>query len=271
MPAVRLKVATYNIWNHEIDKREAQLIGTINNTDADIIGLQEVPPAFYAKLTNSTNYKYHAYAASDKYKGMGDFSAILSKYPIDEHFTFVNNDSGDDINAHSVIFTVNDVRFSFANLHLPWDSVLAKEKQIIAIHQFIRTLKDKAHFFLMAGDFNCGTNSSVHQFLVADRSLHDCEAKPYWNDLSGVHAALNNYQPIPTLDFSANPRWDGNNTTHVPAVVDRIYVMECMEGKAWNYDWNLEVVTIFGKNVSPQTALATSDHYGVLAEVTFLI
>ena len=82
MEGVRVKIATYNIWNHEIEKREAQLINTINNIDADIIGLQEVPPAFYAKLITSTNYKHHAYAASDKYKGTGDFVAILSKHPI---------------------------------------------------------------------------------------------------------------------------------------------------------------------------------------------
>ena len=149
--------------------------------------------------------------------------------------------------------------------------MLAKEKQIIAIQQYICSKKDNAHFFLLAGDFNCGTNSSVHQFLVADRSLLDCEAKPYWNDLSSVHAALNGYQTIPTLDFSTNPRWGSKNTTHIPAVVDRIYVMECMEGKAWDYDWDIVNVEVFGKEVSPKTELAPSDHYGVLAEVTFAI
>jgi hypothetical protein len=101
--------------------------------------------------------------------------------------------------------------------------------------------------------------------------LLDCEAKPYWNDLTGVHAALNGYQTIPTLDFSTNPRWGSKNTTHIPAAVDRIYVMECMEGKAWDYNWDIVNVEVFGKEVSPETELAPSDHYGVLAEVTFTI
>ena len=266
-----MKIATYNIWNHEIGKRENQLIDEINKLDADIIGLQEVPPSFFARMIVNTEYNYHAYAASDKYKGTGDFVAIVSKHPIEEHYTFVKNDSGDDINAQSVIFAIGDVRFSFTNLHLPWDSVLEKEKQIAAIQKFICTQRDKAHFFLLAGDFNCGVNSSVHQYLIGDRSLHDSEANPYWNDLSGVHASLNNYPITPTLDFSTNPRWDGKNSTHVPAIVDRIYVMECMGGKFWDYDWDLKNVTVFGKEVSTETGFAPSDHYGVLAEVNFEI
>ena len=98
-----MKIATYNVWNHEIDRRETQLIDMINSVDADIIGLQEVPPAFYAKLKANTHYSHHAYAASDNYKDTGDFVAILCKHPIVEHYTFVKKDSDDDINAHSVI------------------------------------------------------------------------------------------------------------------------------------------------------------------------
>ncbi|MCL2373247.1 MAG: endonuclease/exonuclease/phosphatase family protein [Defluviitaleaceae bacterium] len=266
-----MKIATYNIWNHNIEKREAQLIDILNKIDADIVGLQEVPSEFYGKLVAGTNYKYHAYAASDKYKGAGDFVAVLSKHPLLEHFTFVDQGNHDGINAHNVIFEVEGMRFSFTNVHLPWDSVLAKERQIVAIQDFICSQEDKADFFILAGDFNCGVNSSVHRFLLGDSSLFGSEANPYWNDLSGVHAALNGYKLAPTLDFSTNPRWKGENTTHEPAAVDRIYVMECMRGKAWDYDWSLGNVTVFGRDISPKTGLAPSDHYGVMAEVEFSV
>jgi hypothetical protein len=44
-----------------------------------------------------------------------------------------------------------------------------------------------------------------------------------------------------------------------------------MNGKFWDYDWNLKNVTVFGKEVITKTGLAPSDHYGVLAEVDFTI
>jgi len=261
-----MKIATYNVWNHHIEKREEQLIETINKIDADIIGLQEVPSLFYEKLISNVKYSYHFYSKPDAYTGVGDFVAILSKHPIIEQFSFAENS---EINAQNAIFEADGIRFSFTNVHLPWDSILAKEKQIVTIEKFIRTQKEKAHFFILAGDFNCGVDSSVHHYLVGDRSLLDCEAKPYWNDLSGIHATLNNYKTIPTLDFINNPRWGGEETSCVPIVYDRIYLMECMEAHTWDYEWDLKNVTVFGRDVSSKTGFAPSDHYGVLAEVGF--
>lgn len=266
-----MKIATYNVWNSNIDKRTEQLFETINNIDADFIGLQEVTPTFYEKLIATVKYPYHAYSAQNMNMGDDDFVAILSKHPICEHFTLVGSGEYGNINAHNAIFEVGGIRFSFTNVHLPWDSALAKEQHIVAIQKFIRTQKDKAHFFILAGDFNCGIDSSVHRFLLGDSSLRDCEAKPYWNDLSGIHAALNNYKTIPTLDCTNNPRWRDEKSNWVPSVVDRIYLMECMEGCAWDYDWNITEVTVFGKDISHKTELAPSDHYGVLVSVEFEI
>jgi len=266
-----MKIATYNIWNSNIDKRTEQLVETINNIDADFIGLQEVTPAFFEKLIANVKYPYHAYSAPDTDMDDSDFVAILSKHPICEHFTLVGNTEYGNINAHSAIFEVNGIRFSFTNVHLPWDSVLAQEQHIVAIQKFIRTQKEKAHFFILAGDFNCGIDSSIHRFLLGNTSLRDSEAKPYWNDLSGIHAALNNYKTIPTLDFINNPRWCNVKPKWVPSAVDRIYLMECMEDRTWNYNWSIENVTVFGKDVSPKTELAPSDHYGVLVDVGFEI
>jgi endonuclease/exonuclease/phosphatase family metal-dependent hydrolase len=266
-----MKIATYNVWYSNIDKRAEQLFKAISNIDADIIGLQEVTTDFYEKLIANVKYPYHVYSAQDMNLSDNDFVAILSKHPICEHFTFVGNEEYGNINAQNAIIEVGGIRFSFTNVHLPWDSALAKEKHIVVLQKYIRAQKDKAHFFILAGDFNCGIDSSVHRFLLGDMSLRDCEAKPYWNDLSGIHAALNEYKTSPTLDCINNPRWRNEKLNWVPSVVDRIYLMECMEGQAWNYDWNIENVSIFGKDVSPKTKLAPSDHYGVLAEVEFAL
>ena len=266
-----MKIATYNIWNSDIGIRTDQLIETINNTDADFIGLQEVTPVFFETLVANTNYPHHVYSAPETTENENDFVAILSKHPICKHYTLVESAEYGDINAHSAIIEVDGIRISFTNVHLPWDSALTKEQQIVAIQKFIRTQKDNAHFFVLAGDFNCSANSSVHHFLLGDMSLQNYEANPYWNDLSGIHAALNDCKVAPTLDFINNPRWSGKKPTWAPTAVDRIYLMECMEGPSWDYEWDIKNVTVFGKDVSPKTGLAPSDHYGVLVDIMFKI
>ena len=108
----------------------------------------------------------------------------------------------------------------------------------------------------------------MHHFLLGDQSLLGCEANPYWNDLASVHAELNGYHVAPTLDFVNNPRWKGKNTNYAPDVCDRIYIMESF---CWDNEFRLLDVVVFGKEASPDTGYAPSDHYGVLAEVEFAV
>ena len=259
-----MKIATYNVWYPNIEKREAQLLREIRGLDADIIGLQEVPPEFYKKLAESSEYVYHAYARydapdlDDEEMGL----ALLSKYPFCEQTS--PRESGAD--AFNVIFEVEDIRYSVTNVHLPWDSALEKEKQIVAIDEYIHNQKEKVDFFILLGDFNCTESSSIHHFLLGDQSLLGSEAKPYWNDLAGAHAALNGYRVKPTLDFVNNPRWRGENTNYVPYTCDRIYIMESFN---WDNEFKLRDIEVFGKEVSVETGLASSDHYGVCAAVDF--
>ena len=260
-----MKIATYNVWYPNIDIRAEQLILEINNIDADIIGLQEVPLAFYNKLIENVKYSHHASYLNDE-EEMG--LVILSKHPIFEEFSLFESEEFDNSIAHNVIIEHNGIKYSITNAHLPWDSVLAKEKQIVAIDRYIHSQKDKAHFFILLGDFNCTMESSVHHYLLGDQSLLACESKPYWNDLASVHAKLNNYDVVPTLDFVNNPRWGGKNTNYIPDACDRIYIMESFN---WDYVFKLGNVNVFGKEVSSKTGYAPSDHYGVLADVEFVI
>ena len=259
-----MKIATYNVWYPNIEIREEQLLKELNDINADIIGLQEVPPAFYKKLVASTIFPHHVYVQYDEEMGL----TLLCKHPLCEHFSLFECVDFDNSIAHNAIFEINGTRFSVTNVHLPWDSALAKEKQIVAIDRYIHTQKDKAHFFILLGDFNCTQHSSVHHYLLGDQSLLGYEAKPYWNDLAGAHAALNGYDVIPTLDFVNNPRWHGENTNYVPDTCDRIYIMESFD---WDNEFKLKHVDVFGKKVSPKTGLAPSDHYGLLAEALFTI
>jgi len=255
-----MRFATYNIWYEGIDIRAAQLFMEIDKTDADVIGLQEVPPDFYEQLTRECKYKHSAYAAIDDEVGL----AIVSKHPILAETSLVESGAL----AQNIFFEKDGMRFSVTNVHLPWDSALEKEKQIVAVNAFIHKQKDAAHFFVLLGDFNSTMASGVHHFLMGDCSLLGHESKPYWNDLAYAHASLNGYTVAPTLDFVNNPRWRGENTVYVPDVVDRIYVMESFN---WDYTFDLHDVRVFGKEVSSKTGFAPSDHYGVLADADFRI
>lgn len=260
-----MKIATYNVWNENknIDIRAEQLIKEIDNVDADIIGLQEVSVDFWTKLISNIKYPHHVYFP---YQGQNEGLAFLSKHSIGNQFFLNGSAEYDNSLALNIIFEVKGISFSVTNVHLPWDSALAKEKQIVAIDKYIHDQKDKAHFFILIGDFNCTLSSSVHHYLLGEQTLLGCEAKPYWNDLATAHAALNGYDIIPTLDFVTNPRWRGKNTNYVPDTCDRIYIMESFN---WDYEFKLRNVNVFGKEVSPETGFAPSDHYGLLADVEF--
>ena len=259
-----MKIATYNVWYENIHVREDQLLAEIDMLDADVIALQEVPSAFYKKLTSITKYNYHTYISYDEESGL----ATLSRYPFVSQLSLFGSAEHSNSIAHNIVFEARGMRFSLTNVHLPWDSVLEKEKQIVAIDKFAHSQKEDAHFFLLLGDFNCTMSSSVHRFLLGDQTLRGCESKPYWNDLAYVHAALHGYDVSPTLDFISNPRWGGKNTNYVPDTCDRIYIMESFN---WNFEFTLRNVEIFGKEVSSKTGFAPSDHYGVVASVDFAI
>ena len=163
----------------------------------------------------------------------------------------------------NVLFEVDGKKISFTTLHLPWDSALEKEKQICEIDKFLHEQIQRVGLFILAGDFNGGMGSSVHRYLVGDQSLNGYEANPYWDEFATAYQALAGEEIKPTLDVIHNPRWAGGKSAYPPTVMDRIYTLE-----NW-YDISLERLSIFGTDVSKENNLAASDHYGVVAEITF--
>ena len=257
-----MKIATYNIWNHEtFDLRKKQIIKEINMIDADIIGLQEVPTSFYEDdLISQTNYPYHVYR---QYKGEQEGLAILSRYPLDKpSFLYELTDYSNACALH-VTFKANDLSFSFMNVHLPSDAIKAQEDQIIAINKFIDAYKADVNHAILLGDFNCGIHSSVHGFLTGEQTINGYAPHTRWDEMSQAYSVLNNQPLLPTLDCINNPRWKGKNTFYLPSVMDRIYLMD-----NWVYK-SLESVENFGTEVSDETGLCASDHYGVMAKMSF--
>ncbi len=258
-----LRLATYNIWNENKGRgnRFPQIVHEIESINADIIGLQEVTPSTYEALTQTLTYPYYYYA---EYRDEEEGLAFFSRYPIhDSFFLNTSEDYGNSAALHA-LFQVDSFTVSITNLHLPWDSILEKERQIVAIDRFIKTQREHAQFYMMLGDFNCTPNSSVHNYLLGEQSLLGCESKPYWFDLGSTYAAIHGIPNPPTLDCQRNPRWQYKNTTDMPVVYDRILIM-CSYGR--DYDEDILHVDIFGTDISAETGLSASDHYGVVADV----
>ena len=266
-----MKIATYNVWNDtgNIDVRTAHLIREINNVDADIIGLQEVLPDFWDNLIKHTDYKYHVFRM---FRHRSDGLAILSKYPFESEFFLYDSEEFQNSLALNITFKTNEMIFSVTNVHLPWDSILIKEKQIVAVNEYISRQNNVDYPFLL-GDFNCSYHSSIHNFLSGEQSLLNREVgsgNDIWCDLAEIHAALNGYDVMPTLDFTNNPRFkDSHPKKYIPVAYDRIYLMDKKTDNKQKLEYKIENVRIFGTDISPETGLSPSDHYGLLAEVDF--
>lgn len=256
-----MKIATYNIWNDEttLELRAKQIMEEICRVNADIIGLQEVSTAFYNNyIANESGYVHHVFM---QYPGEEEGLAILSRYPLiflEALYQRENYACGTAMNA---FFMVDGIRFSLTNVHLPWDSVRTREHQILAIDRHLH--EQNADFHILLGDFNGDVGSGVDRYLGGDQTLHGREANPCWNDLAAAYAARMGETVRPTLDTVHNPRWAGKKSIYAPQVMDRIYIMD-----HW-LETELESVQLFGTEVSKETGYAASDHYGVVAEVTF--
>lgn len=250
-----MKIATFNIWNSDrgMPLREQQIIQEINAVDAEVICLQEVKEGAFAKLTSILNQYSHSYfhTFNKDYDGL----AVFSKHPL-----LLKMPS-----KAAIIVTCekNGTTFLVINVHLPWDTVTKKEQYIVDI------LKDAsditADYAFLTGDFNCSPNSSVHHFLLGDRTLLNTEAAPYWDDLAEVHSEITNTPPEYTLDLRTNPRWQGRRVAVCSGRVDRIYFRDAFP-KPYP---QLKSFSLFGKTIDEQSGYCASDHYGVVAEIDF--
>lgn len=163
-------------------------------------------------------------------------------------------------NAIYCSFFYNSQKIAVVNVHLPWDSVLSREHQIIKI---VNAVDKKTYDYVyMAGDFNCSDFSDVQRFLLGECTLNNCEALPCWFDLASAYAEITDKKAENTLDFRKNPRFKGN-TVETNSRFDRILLQN-------TYPQQFPVLSrcnVFGTAIYEDIALAASDHYGVVVEM----
>ncbi len=250
-----MRIATYNIWNSQngMPFRENHILIELKSIDADIICLQEVRDRNMAEnIAESIKYNYCYF---ESYHNECEGLAIISKIPFTNTISLFNK-------ANTVIctFEINGKKLCIANIHLPWDSTLNREKQIV---ETVSSLENEPYdYVLLAGDFNCNETSDVNRFLIGECSLNGKESKYIWYDLARSYAERNNTRPEFTLNFTENPRFE-NNTIEINSRVDRIMLRN-------TYPADFPVLTdcrIFGQKIYNETELAASDHYGLIAEL----
>jgi len=246
-----MRIATYNIWNSEtLHARTEDLLREIRMANADVIGLQEAPRAFFEAAA-----QLYPHAIYEQYDGEDEGLALLSKFPILQSEWL----HGKAVALHALA-DADGARISITNVHLPWQSILMREAQIVYINAFANGIQ--ADRYVLLGDFN-GAADSVHGFLTGLNSLNGCESDPVWLDVAQNFALLHGVEFLPTLDTIGNPRWKEQNTVYAPKAMDRIYVRD--SGNAFSFD----DARVFGTAVSRTTGFCPSDHYGVLADITF--
>lgn len=250
-----MKIATYNIWNsgNGMPYRSKYIINEMLEIRADIICLQEVHNRELAEnIAISVGYRYWYF---DNYPNEQEGLCILSHIPFEECDSWLN-----DSNAIYCSFLHEGKRVSVINVHLPWDSVAERERQIVSIVNAVD--KKQYDYVYMAGDFNCNDSSDVQRFLSGECLLNNCESKPCWFDLALSYAELSNANVEYTLNFRENPRFK-YNTIETNSRFDRILLRN-----TYPHDFPvLSKCSIFGKTIYEDIALAASDHYGVIVEI----
>lgn len=247
-----MRIATYNVWDSDtgMPMRFRQLIDEIIRIKADIICLQEVSDRkkhdSFSSLCGYGNSYYQAQTGL----------SILSRYPIENAADFEY--------GTSAYIQLKDKILLVTNVHLSWEKASLREKAIVDISKNISSINTD-YTFLM-GDFNSSENSSVYRFLTGQQSLLDADA--YYFDLAEVSAEMDGTKAPATLNFRENSRWgisQSKNTIEINQRFDWILLKNPYPAELPE----LKDCIIFGTDISEETHLAASDHYGVMAEIEF--
>lgn len=254
-----MRIATYNLWNSDMPQRYPQLLAALHEADADVIALQECTGDFVRRaLADEPDWPFRVF---ETYKGEDEGLALLSRFPIRENRFLHRCPEHANAAALHAIIDAQGITLSVTNVHLPWDSVIARERQASAIQRFIDA--QPADYHLLLGDFNDGPEAGVGRFFSGMQPLEGVEAAPCWNDLAHTWSFHSGEAALPTLDTVRNPRWAAHRSPYVPRRMDRIYLRD-----SWN-DVSLDGAGLFGRDISAETGLAPSDHWGVWAALTF--
>jgi vancomycin resistance protein VanJ len=150
--APRLHLLTYNLlfWNTHYDA----IINIIQQTDADVVALQELSAPAADILTQEFQEKYPYQVV---YPGDSSGSGILSRYPILEEEVWV-----DIHNQQKLVLQVADQTLTLFNVHtpIPLGYGADPEWRTATLQRILARAEGVTGDVMLVGDFNMGDGSS---------------------------------------------------------------------------------------------------------------
>lgn len=227
-----ITVVTYNILGeeHEKKKRGEAIVKILEETDADVLALQEVVPWFVAMLGPlAKKYPNAAEAPGGQY--------LLSKKPFEK--TRVVKLSGKQKRTALVATLRSGPAIATMHLESPLEDSKTRAKQLDEIFAALRDCEDA----ILLGDFNFGDEDRLETERL-DRSYSDV-----WRELRKGETGF-------TYDLEANPlARKGAFPRETSRRIDRILVKSAK--------WKAKKVERIGTE-QIEKGLHPSDHFGLV-------
>jgi tyrosyl-DNA phosphodiesterase 2 len=243
-----LTVVTYNILGepHRPDERIPVLMKILKESDADVIGLQEVVPWFQKRLAKEEWAKKYQVQALDPESVGGQF--ILSKFPIENARSHVLPGPQRRTVVVATI-RVDGRRLDIATTHLesPLQDGPVRAKQLDAIFSRTKGADDA----VVTGDFNFGDGEEEEKRIPA-------EYTDLWKALKPGDPGFTWNNETSDMAGKSKDRFPGEKSRRL----DRILVRSSV--------WKPKEVKILGDQpvVAGKKDLFPSDHFGVIGILT---
>ncbi len=264
-----LKVLTLNIWNTKgpWERRLGLIRQTLKTLSPDVVGLQEVivegTMSQADEIASGLDYVTCFGRASAYPTGVLFGNAALSRYPIDDHYSFELPSPGTE--PRSVLYA--RIKTPFGNLpfystHFAWkfEEGAIREKQALAVSRAVRaSARPEDLPAILVGDLNTRPDATEIRFL---RGLHSLEGESiHFTDCFEVVGAGDGF----TFDPTTNPH--AALTHEIPRRIDFVLVRGPDDhGRGKPTACRVVATEVEGEDAE---RTAASDHFGVYSEIQF--
>ena len=210
---MELKILSWNIW---LDGNLGNIIEFVRESDADIIGMQEVIPEREPNILESLAALGYHHAFSTvmelRHDGKKMGNAVFSRFPILSHDTTALSEEPRRLADH-VVLDVNGESIHIFNTHIMHTHQKQSDVQDSQIEKLLSLLPETR--VLVMGDFNATPESGVVRRMSEVLISTDPSNTPTWSMYpAGCHAC--DPQSVYTrLDYIFASR---DLATHSPAV-----------------------------------------------------
>ena len=198
------KVATYNIAAQYYCPNDPDVIGRdIANTDADIVGLQEVDMFMkrtgerdmLAEIAAVAGYPHRRFIRALEYKGGHYGTAILSKHPIEDLEIIPLPSFDENRSVGRFVINLLGERINYFNTHLT-----CVPEEVPSHIELVAKILDKYNSYVITGDFN---NNNFERFDAFHGHRLAINAENNFPDFAGIDNI------IMTEDFDYSDRYLG--------------------------------------------------------------